>query len=201
MIRKIALDKSGIVSGKPLPFSVFDPGRKILLAAKGQIVTDGMRDALLRNGLMALTDEDAAHGGSHAGELTERSPLFELRLQYARASTISRSGFRISRDERSESYPCHVVGISERRGLMLTAPARDDRTYVAITEGQTWMFRTFYATAAIRFTGIVEKVLFDPFPYFHVEVPAMIEVRHIRKMQRVATCLNTTLSLETPTKP
>ena len=66
MIRKIALDKSGIVSGKPLPFSVFDPGRNILLAAKGQIVTDGMLDALLRNGLMALTDEDDGHGGSHA---------------------------------------------------------------------------------------------------------------------------------------
>lgn len=201
MVRKIALDKSGIVSGRPLPFSVFDPGRNILLAAKGQVVTDGMRETLLRNGLVAVADEGAAHGcGSEMNEAVERSPLFNLRLQYARASAISRSGFRISRDERSDSYPCRVLGISERRGLLLTAPARDDRSYVAISEGQSWLFRTFYATAAIRFTSVVEKVLFDPFPYFHVEVPAMVEVRHIRRMQRVSACLNATLALATPTE-
>jgi c-di-GMP-binding flagellar brake protein YcgR len=199
MTREIALDKTEIVSGKPLPFSVFDPTRKLLLAAKGQMVTDKMREALLRNGLMAVMDDaDVDAFNERSGSQEARSPLFRLKLHYARASAISRSGFRVSRDERSESYTCRVVGIGERRGLLLTAPAKDDRSYVAISEGQNWLFRTFYATAAIRFTGTIEKVLFDPFPYFHVEIPALVEMRHIRKVQRVGVCLDATLELGAP---
>lgn len=198
-MRKIALDKSEIVSGKPLPFSVFDPSRKLLLAAKGQIVTDWMREALLRNGLMAVADEDdCCSPSAEAAADDAPSPLDQLRLQYGRSSAGSRWAFRVSRDERSDSYACKVIGIGERRGLIMTAPAKDDRSYVAISEGQIWLFRTFYATAAIRFTGIIEKVLFDPFPYFHVEVPPQVEMRHIRKGQRVAVCLNATVELDTP---
>ncbi len=200
MVRKIALDKSEIVSGRPLPFSVFDPHRNLLLAAKGQIVTDWMREALLRNGLMALADEaDDTSQAAEAATDDTPSPLHQLRMQYSRMPAGSRWGFRISRDERSDSYACRVIGVGERRGLIMTAPAKDDRSYVAIGEGQTWLFRTFYATAAIRFSGVIEKVLFNPFPYFHVEVPAQVEMRHIRKGQRVAVCLAATLQLETPT--
>lgn len=197
--KQIALDKSEIVSGKPLPFSVFDPGRNLLLAAKGQIVTDWMREALLRNGLMALVDEHdgAAHAGDTAAD-DAPSPLHQLRAQYARMTAGSRWSFRISRDERSDSYPCRVIGIGERRSLIMTAPIRDDRSYVAIDKGQTWLFRTFYATAAVRFSGVVEKVLFDPYPYFHVDVPAQVNMRHIRKGQRVAVCMTATLQLDAP---
>ncbi|HKE93836.1 MAG TPA: flagellar brake protein [Povalibacter sp.] len=199
MARTIALDKSEIVSGKPLPFSVFDPGRKLLLAAKGQMVTDRMREALLRNGLMAVVDEESATSRSEDAPGTElRSPLQQLRLQYSRTAAFARSGFRVSRDERSENFSCRVVGIGEHRSLILTAPQREDRSFVAIGEGQTWLFRTFYATAAIRFAGIIHKVVFEPFPYFHVDVPAVVEMRHIRRMQRVAVCLDATLDLGTP---
>jgi len=34
-----------------------------------------------------------------------------------------------------------------------------------------------------------------PFPYFHVQVPPLVEMRHIRKVQRVAICLNAVLRL------
>jgi c-di-GMP-binding flagellar brake protein YcgR len=104
----------------------------------------------------------------------------------------------MSRDDRSENYSCQVIGIGERRSLILSAPARDDRSYVAISEGQTWLFRTFYATAAIRFSGTVEKLVFEPFPYFHVEVPQIVEMRHVRKMQRVAVSMDAVINLENP---
>ena len=104
----------------------------------------------------------------------------------------------MSRDERSECFSCHVIGMAERRHLILSAPVREDRSYVAVSEGQTWLFRTFYATAAIRFSGKVEKLVFEPFPYFHVEVPAQVEMRHVRKMQRVTVCMDATLDLAQP---
>lgn len=200
MSKEMVLDRTEVVCGKPLPFSVFDPSRKLLLATKGQIVTERMREALLRNGLIAMAENGTAHMTQDQCDEVPASPLLHLRQRYGRASMLARSGFRMSRDERSECYSCQVIGIGERRSLILTAPVRDDRNYVAISEGQSWLFRTFYATAAIRFTGIIEKLVFDPFPYFHVDVPAQVEMRHIRRMQRVAVCMDTMLNLAQPTE-
>jgi hypothetical protein len=197
MVRRITLDTDDIVSGKPLPFSIFDPNRNRVVATQGQLVTERMRTSLLLRGLMAFTDEIAPAQSSPAAaaEFEPVEPLLELRLQYARASVISRSGFRLSREDGSESYTCRVLGICEDRGLILTAPMRDDGSYVAIEEGEAWLFRTLYSTAAIRFAGAIGTVVTKPFPYFHVKVPPLVEMRHIRKVQRVAICLNAVLRL------
>jgi hypothetical protein len=200
MVRRIALDTAEIVSGKPLPFSIFDPSRNRLVASQGQMVTERLRASLLLRGLMAFTDDDstAASSPAEASDFEAVQPLLQLRLQYARASVISRSGFRLSREDGGESYTCRVVGSTEQRGLILTAPMRDDGSYVEVSEGQTWQFRTLYSTAAIRFAAVVGKVVTQPFPYFHVEVPPLVEMRHIRKVQRVATCVNAVLRLSHP---
>jgi hypothetical protein len=197
MVRRITLDTDDIVSGKPLPFSIFDPNRNRVVATQGQLVTERMRTSLLLRGLMAFTDETAPAESSPAAaaEFEAVEPLLELRLQYARASVISRSGFRLSREDGSESYTCRVLGICEDRGLILTAPMREDGSYLAVEEGETWLFRTLYSTAAIRFAGTIGTVVTKPFPYFHVQVPPLVEMRHIRKVQRVAICLNAVLRL------
>jgi len=199
MVRMLALERDEIVSGKQLPFSIFDPTRNLLLAVKGQVVTERMRAALLRSGLMAFSEDDGGLESHQAANLdADIPPLLQLRLQYARGSVISRSAFRISREDDSESYTCRVVGLSEPRGLILTAPMQDGGSHVAISEGQPWLFRTLYSTAAIRFAGVIGKVVHEPFPYFHVEVPPLIEMRHVRKVQRVAICLNSVLRLSHP---
>jgi hypothetical protein len=199
MVRRIALDTADIVNGKPLPFSIFDPTRNRVVATQGQLVTERTRASFLLRGLMAFTDEELpADVSTPATDFETFEPLMELRLQYARASVISRSGFRLSREDGSESYTCRVVGISEHRGLILTAPMRDDGSYVCVKEGETWLFRTLYSTAAIRFAGVIGTVVAKPFPYFHVQVPPLVEMRHIRKVQRVAICLNAILRLSSP---
>ena len=129
MARHIALDKAEVVCGKPLPFSIVDPGRNLLLASKGQVVTERMREALLRNGLMAIADDGDAHSSREQPGQDALSPLLQLRQQYARASAISRSGFRISRDERSECFSCHVIGMAERRRAASFKNWMDSRRY------------------------------------------------------------------------
>jgi hypothetical protein len=200
MVRRISLDTDDIVSGKPLPFSIFDPNRNRVVATQGQFVTERLRASLLLSGLMAFTEEEPLAGSSPATPLNYEAiePLLELRLQYARASVISRSGFRLSREDGGESYTCRVMGVCEDRGLILTAPMRDDGSYIGIREGETWLFRTLYSTAAIRFAGVIGMVMSKPFPYFHVRVPPLVEMRHIRKVQRVAICVNAVLRLSSP---
>jgi hypothetical protein len=199
MVRRIALDADGIVNGQPLPFSIFDPTCNRVVATQGQVVTERLRTSLLLKGLMAFIDDAPPHAESTAqAGFDSLSPLMHLRLQYARASVISRSGFLLSREDGNESYTCRVVGVSQQRGLILTAPMQDDGRQVTIREGETWLFRTLYSTAAIRFAGVIGKIVTQPFPYFHVVVPPLVEMRHIRKVQRVAICLNAVLRLSQP---
>ena len=199
MVRRTPLDTDEIVNGKPLPFSIFDPNRNRVLATQGQLVTERLRTTLLLKGLLAFTEEQPLQPPDAArAELEALTPLLDLRLQYARASILSRSGFRLSREDANDNHTCRVVGITENRGLILTAPMRDDGRPAPIREGETWLFRTLYSTAAIRFAAVIGKVVSQPFPYFHVQVPPLVEMRHIRKVQRVALCLNAVLRLSTP---
>lgn len=199
MQKLVELNRSEIIVGKPLPFGIYDAERKLLLAAKGQRVSDAMRERLRGGKLMAVVDEDG-RGGSAETEARDEPvcQLTLLRQQLARATGGTRVGFKVSRDERSESHTSRVVGIGERRILMLTVPAMGDYQYVNINEGQIWLFRTFHATSAIRFTARIGKVILEPFPYFHIEVPSAIEMRSVRKMLRAPLCVTAVVELDEP---
>jgi len=202
MHKMVELDRSEIVSGRPLPFSIYDADRRILLAARGQVVSDAMRERLRNHRLFAIADEVHRQGvKAQQDEISDSPPicpLERLRQQQAKAASTTRVGFRIARDDRSENYTSWVIGVGARRNLLLTVPSISEQSYLNINEGQTWTFRTFHAVAAVRFSAIVERVIFDPFPYFHIALPATLEMRHVRKLPRVAVCLDASLMLDTP---
>jgi len=202
MHNMVELDRSEIVSGRPLPFSIYDADRRILLAARGQVVSDAMRERLRKHRLFAIAEEVHRQGARGLQDATPEAqpicPLERLRQQQAKATSSARIGFRIARDDRSENYTSWVIGVGARRNLLLTVPSLSEQSYLNINEGQTWTFRTFHAVAAVRFSAVVERVIFDPFPYFHVALPATLEMRHVRKLPRVAVCLDATLMLDTP---
>lgn len=189
------LTKEDIVVGKPLPFSIFGTDKTLLLA-QGQLVeSERVRDALIRNGV--LQDAEQAQNDSNKGVEADNlrlSPVALLRNDYHNLTSRARFGLRMSREDGGESYLCWVIGYVDRRGLIITAPHREDRSFVTVTEGQTWLFRTFYATAAFRFSAVVCKVIFEPLPYLHIQLPQLIDMRLVRKMPRAQACLNITVS-------
>jgi hypothetical protein len=197
---EMRMDKNDIVVGKPLPFSIYGADRMLLLAKGQRVESERVREALIRNGVLHNGNPTGPGGNPKGGapaqeeERTKLSPLAVLRHDYQNLGSRSRFGLRMSREDGGESYLCWVVGYADRRGLILTAPTREDRTFVSVTEGQTWLFRTFYAMAAFRFNAVVQKVLFDPFPYLHIQLPQMIDMRLVRKTQRAQVCVNATVS-------
>jgi hypothetical protein len=192
-----ALNPRDVIVGKALPFSVYGAD-KMLLLAKGQIVSERVRDALLRNGVRPMYHSDAESTAEERIEVPEICPLQAYRNSYSRAFGNSRIGFRMSRDDRSESYTSWVIGTHEQRGLILSAPISRDNSLVAMADGQSWIFRAFHGTAAFRFAGVIRKVMFDPVPYFHLQLPQHIDMRRVRQRPRAQVCLPVTLELDNP---
>jgi hypothetical protein len=198
MSRQTALHASDIIVGKALPYSVYGADKTLLLAA-GQIVSERIREALLRNGVRPVYDPDldAQHGEERIA-VPATCPLQAFRNAYSRAGASTRIGFRMSRDDRSESYTSWVIGTHEQRGLILSAPLSRDNSLVAMADGQTWIFRAFHGTAAFRFAGVVRKVMFDPVAYFHLQLPQSIDMRRVRQRPRAQVCLPAALQLSGP---
>jgi Flagellar protein YcgR/PilZ domain len=191
----IALES--IAVGAPLPFSVFSGDNKLLLA-KGQIVeSERMREHLLRvgrrEGEKSARREEVIDDTSGAGLIED--PFAAYVHDFNVAAGQARIGARLSREESSENYPCWVLGADNVHGLIVTAPSKPDRSLLPISEGQTWVFRLLYLTAACKFSGTINKVQFDPTPILHVSPPRQVEMRTIRASPRVATCVRSSIDV------
>ncbi len=203
---QIYIDANSIKVGAPMPFSVYTADRKLLLARGRVVESERMRDSLIRSGRyqsngcdieLWLPDADTevvpdAKSSSAAGS---EAPLDSYVREFSGTTGQSRIGVRVSRDETSESFPCWVLGADVTHGLVITAPARADRSLMAISEGETWVFRLLYMTAVCKFSSTVRKVYFDPVPALSVALPRQVELRHVRTSPRVSSCLRGTVNV------
>lgn len=195
------MDKSSIVVGKPLPFSIYGADNTLLLAQGELVKSEGVRGALLRGGAYCKRrDAGAASGGLSVSARDEQqaadsvTALEKYVREYAPTLSKLRPNLRMSRDDSSESYATRIIGMHERSSLILAAPVRADKTLVPVFDRQTWLFRALYYTTAIRFQSLVLKSAFEPFPYLHVEVPRTVERKLVRGAPRVPVCLRTSLT-------
>ncbi len=198
---KRLIDKRWLAIGKPLPFSIYDSQRKLLLA-QGHVVesTRGL-ERLLEHGHYYRPERP----GVSEGEVIEEPagdpvdpvhPLAALNRDYANIPQRARCGIKISPRETGESYFCWVIGVShENRCLVMTAPARPDKALAPVSKGQVWYCRMFSSTSVFRFRGAILKVAFEPYPYLHILVPDVIEKRLVRQLPRALVSLQATLSV------
>jgi hypothetical protein len=204
------VDTKRIVVGKPLPFSIYAADNKLLLA-EGQVVTsDGARNALARNGAYVRSRAGAydagapelLRGGAGIGADAPAAALFSPLERYWQEHSAGirrwRPALRMSRDDADESHTTTILALHDRHSLILSAPQHADGTWVSVTEGQSWVFRSLYHTTALRFQSTVLKAVLEPFPHLHVEVPQSIERRTVRKAPRISVSLHATLLTPDP---
>ena len=193
---KRLIDKRWMAIGKPLPFSIYDSQRKLLLAQGHVVESERSLERLHQQGTWYRVEV-----GADPNDVIEESveadpidPLSALSRDYSNIPQRARCGIKIAPKETGESYLCWVIGVSqEKRCLVMTAPVRTDRSLAAITKGQVWFCRMFSSTSVFRFRGAIAKVAFEPYPYLHVVVPEVIEQRLIRQLPRALVSLTGTL--------
>lgn len=198
----LASNVEAIVVGSPMPFSVYNADRKLLLA-KGRVVeSERMRDILLQQGkyqsnssALELTEDEL---GTTDDVRPAENPMDVFAREFHSSSGQSRVGVRISREDNGEGYPSWILGADETHGLVVTAPTKPDRSLVPASEGQVWTFRMMYLTAVIKFQATVRKMQFEPIPMLYLSTPKQVEMRQIRTSPRVSVCFRGTLDLGHP---
>lgn len=110
-------------------------------------------------------------------------PLASLRKDYGVAQSGHRFAISMAPGEKHEAYTAWMVGKHDN-SMIVTAPIKSDGSLVAVTAGQMWICRTFQMTSAFRFRIRVLKVVFEPFPHLHLELPTQVERRKIRGRPR-----------------
>jgi len=119
-----------------------------------------------------------------------RTALENLIRDYADVGGRSRMGLLVSPGEAKTNYTVDVVGIiRQKRLLVLSAPTTDDGGLVAVIKGQLLTCRWFSATTAFHFRAVINRILFEPAPLVHIELPPVIERRTMRGEPRALASL------------
>jgi Flagellar protein YcgR/PilZ domain len=114
-----------------------------------------------------------------------RSTLEGLIRDYADFGARSRMGLVISPGDSKVSYTVSVVGvISAKRQLILNAPVNEDGSLIAVMKGQSLSCKWINASTMFQFRVLISRILFDPVPLLHVDLPSQVERRTLRGVPR-----------------
>jgi hypothetical protein len=200
--RVSAQELERIVVGQPIPFSVFSADGKLLLAAGRIVETENIRQKLVTQATNGEGDRSSKTVSRDDSEPTMArvilSPLAKLRQSYKATNTAPRLALTMARDETSEAFRTSVIGVRDTF-IVADVPIRPNGSLVAISAGQTWLFRTFQLTSAFKFFSTVLKVASEPFPHLHIATPVNLERRKVRGRNRVTVLLDATLRSASPT--
>jgi hypothetical protein len=196
---KRLIDKRWMAIGKPLPFSIYDSQRKLLLAQGHVVESERGLERLQQQGTFYKVDDEGCEKVTEAAaDSVPTDALTALNRDYSNIPQRSRCGVKIAPKETGDSYLCWVIGVAqEQRCLVMTAPMRADKSLAAVTKGQVWFCRMFSSTSVFRFRGAIAKVAFEPYPYLHVVVPEQIEKQLVRQLPRALVSLPGTLAVPT----
>jgi hypothetical protein len=186
-----AAGESELVIGKALPYSIYGADRKLLLGA-GQIVANAVVRDHLRTSGVYCSDDGMLTGAYDVKKFAiERklSPaLLNFTQAYSDAKARSQFGFKIAADEKGTGYSISMIGMLENGHSIMTAPLLPDGSAVPVAVGQSWLFRAFYVTAALRYRAEILHVGDVPFPHLYIGPPQSMERQNIRRWPRVQLC-------------
>jgi c-di-GMP-binding flagellar brake protein YcgR len=119
-----------------------------------------------------------------------RSILEGLIRDYADIGARTRMGLVISVGDSKTTYTVSVVGvIRSKRQLILNAPVNEDGSLIAVIKGQSLVCKWINATTMFHFRAMVSRILFDPVPLLHVDLPPVVDRRTLRGVPRALSHL------------
>ncbi|MCU0934122.1 MAG: flagellar brake protein [Thiobacillaceae bacterium] len=187
----VPVRKSEIELGKPLPFSIYDASRNLLLSRGVIVRSEHQIEALLERGLFregrrqrleytqsALEESDGGAAGGVA-RTQEETLSFEA-IKLMPDDTLQLQPLLEGQTER---FTVRVIGVMKPKSVLVTAPMVDGKL-IFVRDGQTYLIRAFSGLNVCAFKAKVLKAQLQPFPYLHLSYPDTVQAMRIRKAMR-----------------
>jgi len=204
------LRKDDLQIGKPVPYSIYDKDRVLLLGYGCVIESDQVLNSLRDQGMFAGDERPQSKGmlyrpsilasqigaspqAERRGPNADDLPVALATAKVGEESSISflETTLRIGDplqvrfdDSTPERFPVRLIGAMDKRSLLISHPQIDGRmSYVK--EGQVLKIKALRGKFAYSFDASVLKCQLAPFPYIHLTYPQQVRATTVRKAHRI----------------
>ena len=202
----IPIPKSDIDIGKPLPWSVYNGDRQLLLKCGFVVETQSQLDGLAEKGLYRDShgsdpspaarrkEEEAAERAKSEQPAERLVSLDEIKLGIGDPFQI-----QTQVDQTENRYYVKLIGYLKGKSVLVTAPQQEGNLCY-IKEGQAFVVRFFSGKNAYAFSANVIRAANVPFPHLHLSYPSQVRGLVIRSGERVNARIICTVSIPEDTK-
>ena len=205
-IRHIAVRRSDIDLGRPLPWAVYDSHGNLLLKQGFVLETKSQVDALIEKGLYrdrqgVSVNIGFRRDGRDAGEAGPSDPSGERIVPLDEIKLAIGDSFQIqAQAEQAESgYYVKLIGYLKGRSVIVTMPEVDGRLCF-VREGQAFVVRFFAGRNAYAFTASVLRSSNIPFPHLHLSYPSQVRGLMVRTGERVPVRIICAVAIQDDTR-
>ena len=193
----IPVHKSDLVVGRPLPWTVYDGSRNLLLRQGVVLETQTQVDALLENGLSRRDERavgETGKTGATEADAGRSLPLDEIKLTIGDALQI-----QTQVDHAEARYYVKLIGYLKGKSILVTVPEIDGRLCF-VREGQSFVVRLFSGKSAYAFSANVLRSTSVPFPHMYLSYPSMVRGLVVRTGERIPVRIICTVARHDGTK-
>lgn len=204
------LRKDDLQIGKPIPYSVYDKDRVLLLGHGCVIESDFVLQSLRDQGMFSDDTKPQGKGLLYrpsvltsqlaANEANERRGLSAENLPVAKAvsdapeetivgflETTLRMGDPLQLrcdDGTADRYPVRLIGALDKRSLLVSHPVVNG-AMIYMKDGRQLKVMALRGKFAYSFDTSVLKCQLAPYPYLHLGFPNQVRSTSIRKAHRI----------------
>lgn len=184
----VPLKVTDIAIGKPLPWPVYGPNKRLLLREGFVIETQRQLETLIKSGLYRnpTWHRSELRSGNHPA-VEQIEPEEAGTAHYSFEEMKPRVGdavqLQVRTDFSDERYPVKLIGFVKGRTVMVSTPAQDGAA-ILMREGQPVVVRSFSGKDAYGFSSSVLRVCNTPLPYLHLAYPKSVQSVAVRKTER-----------------
>lgn len=197
----VPLRVTDVAIGKPLPWPVYGPNKKLLLREGYVIETQKQLDVLIKDGVYRNPSWSPA-GLRHKkiGREEYRAPEKAEPNNFCFEEMKPKVGDAVQLQIKDERYPVRLMGFVKGRTIMVTTPSVDG-SVILLPEGQPVVVRSFSGKDAYAFSSSIIRVCNAPLPYLHLAYPKAVQSVAVRKTPRAEVNLIGTVSKLGNAKP
>lgn len=202
MSTMIPVRKGDVALGRPLPYSLYDGNRKLLLREGVIVQTVSQLEGLAQRGLFRATgrsnlsgrdpsaerEQEQEQPGERAGE--SLTPLDEIKIRIGETLQLQ------TMDEQNPiRYNVKLIGYFKGQSVIVSTPVVDGKVLL-MRDGQSFIVRLFSGKSVYAFTATTIRAANTPFPHLHLSYPAKVRGVTVRRSMRVT--VNLIASVHTP---